>query len=508
MKLKTKISEVMLAFAIWIRGIGINQPAIWYDEAFSLEMSKLPLGIMIRSLARDFNPPLWELILKPFAMISENLAWIRLPSLLASIGSLWILWLIMDRMRATDWQRIWVIALSMLPINIWMAQDARVYALFQLLYLASLLFAIKHQWLGFTASVGLMCYAHSLGFIFAAGSLAVALYFTLKWSNIKILVHDVISSIKNKNNLPDGSLFKLNLILKIIKHWAAGMILAIPSLYMLVGGYGGAGISDHWIPDLIFDYYWQSIRQALFAQAFGIQWQLFGMIMIIAYGLLSLAVTIHILMENDPYKKHDHLIIVSGLAFVIPLVGMMLVSLTYHNIIFYRPLATLSLPLALWLGSATAPVKIRWYKFVMPGIMAVVLFAGVVGYRPMVKGAELNQAAEIINQGEGQILYATGSAALPFSYYVDRQGYIADVDQPAGLLQSDLQDVLGYERREPGPWASWIVLPMDDLLDPDLERELFDLIKDNYYQPVGQLKYWQQAVIYIYKKPGSCGCDS
>lgn len=504
-KTKSVISEVMLGLAIWIRGVGISRPAIWYDEAFSLEMSKLPMGVMIRSLAMDFNPPLWELVLKPFAMISDHLAWIRLPSLLASIGSLWILWLIMDWMDATDWQRIWVLALSMLPINIWMAQDARVYALFQLLYLASILFAIRHQWLGFTATVGLMCYAHSLGFIFAAGSLAVALYYSLKWANKKIIIQDLFAVIKNKNDgLPNGSKFKIKLILKIIQHWAAGMILAMPSLYMLFGGYGGAVISDHWIPSLTFAYYWQSIRQALFAQAFGIQWQLFGLVMIISYVLLSLAVSLHILM--DDYVK-EPLIILSGLAYVIPMVGMLVVSLTYHNIIFYRPLATLSLPLALWLGSATAPVKIRWYKFVLPGIMAVVIFAGLVGYQPMVKGAELNQAAEIINQGEGHILYATGSAALPFSYYVEREGYIADVDQPAGLLQSDLQDVLGYERMDPGPWASWIVMPRDDLLDPDLERELDDLISQ-HYQPVGQLKYWQQAIIDIYKKTGSCGCDS
>lgn len=509
---RIKPAELILGLGIWLRGIGLDKPAIWYDEAFSLEMARLPLGEMIRAMAQDVNPPLWELILKMFVSVSDALVWIRLPSLLASIGSLWLLLLIMDEFGANRWQRIWVMALTLLPINLIQAQDARVYALFGLLYLGSVYMAITSRWLGMGALVGLMIYAHSMGAVFALGTLAVALY-KIIWGDyglgiknyLRVVTYEVKHFRDIKKYLGGNTGWYATIITlgSAVGSWLGGVVLAIPSLFMML--FGGSGLDDHWIPDLSFQYFIQSYRQALFAQALPIRWQLFGLAFFIAYVLLSLAVTMHILMDgSNKSNPADELIVIAGLAFAVPLLAMITGSILISNVVYYRPLALLSLPLALWVGSATAPLEIRWFKLIMPGIMAVIILASLVGYDASVKGAELDQAAAIIDQGEGPILYASGTAAAPFDYYIERPGYIADGSHHFGLMPTSIQDALGFERLPVGSWAEWVVIPRDPILDPDIEADLDELISQECYQRIGQVVYWQAAPIEIYHQQRKC----
>ena len=46
----------LAALAVALRVAGLGASAIWYDEAFSLAMARLPLLDMVRAAALDFHP--------------------------------------------------------------------------------------------------------------------------------------------------------------------------------------------------------------------------------------------------------------------------------------------------------------------------------------------------------------------------------------------------------------------------------------------------------------------
>ena len=192
------------------------------------------------------------------------------------------------------------------------------------------------------------------------------------------------------------------------------------------------------------------------------------------------------------------MILFGALVFWIPLLAMIAGSLLIHNVLYYRPLTLLALPLALWLGSAAAPLEIRPAKMIMPGLMALGLLITILTWDPAIKGGDLEGAAEMIESQPGQILYATGTAALPFDLYIDRKGFIAEDDHHAGLLQPRLQAEFGWEQRAPGSWAEWLVWPQDELISPELWADLE--IMTESMELVGVVDYWQAAEIEIWRQ--------
>ena len=94
-----------------------------------------------------------------------------------------------------------------------------------------------------------------------------------------------------------------------------------------------------------------------------------------------------------------------------------------------------------------------------------------VTWNPTSRGADLERVAEDIEENwqEGDLIYyATGTVALPFSYYLPgKPAYIMDGEQHAGLGKTKILTGFGFERAELDELEYqrlWLIYPRDTLL--------------------------------------------
>jgi len=500
---KRKISGFFLMVGALLRGHGLPLPAVWYDEAYSIELTRLSLFQLVRTKYMHFNPPLWEMVLWPFARISEHPVMVRLPSLLASVGALYVFWMIMDELEFSGNQRLFASVLGgLLPGHFLIAQDARVYALLTLLYMVSILFAIRGKLWGLTAVSGLMLYAHTVAAVFAASAYLLAWYM-------------------NRDKLKE-----------VVLSGLAALAAWLPWLPSLLNASG-----EFWLSSLTSDYFLLSSMQAVWAQSLPDNLLLLSFFILLFYSLVGAVITLSVLLpelfrvgaENfhqgraavklfgaekiaallsppDPpaLRPEDKPIVPLGIVTIVPLGLMILESLVWHNIIFYRPLSIFLLPFTLWLGAAAAPLEIKWYKLVLPACLSLLVLAGLIGWNPAQKGGGLDLVAQRIEKelspGD-MVFYATGTAALPFEYHISvpHQAYIMDADQHNGLLQNDIQDIFGYGRTTLDQVKpEFIILPRDPIIEQNVIDHIEGYLETAVIIGRGKVDYWQASPIEIY----------
>jgi uncharacterized membrane protein len=156
---------------ILLRIIPIWAMPTWYDENFSILLARLPINRLIAATAGDVHPPLWYLLCWPLAHIPGIPAWaiVRIPSLLASIATLWVWWLILKIVTTND--RIRLVAFGLfcfLPEQIYYAQEGRMYALLTLLVLIAWLCILRRQWVWLAVATTIMLYLQNYGLLYLA----------------------------------------------------------------------------------------------------------------------------------------------------------------------------------------------------------------------------------------------------------------------------------------------------------------------------------------------------
>lgn len=157
--------------ALLLRVIQIEVPHLWYDENFTLILARLPFDRMIAATAADVHPPLWYVIEWIFVrLISDLPAWaLRIPALVCSMLA-WIVFaqLLEELNIPTNVKAIALILMTILPMQIWYAQEARMYALLELEVLLALLFALRSNWIGLFITSVEMLYTQNYAVIYLA----------------------------------------------------------------------------------------------------------------------------------------------------------------------------------------------------------------------------------------------------------------------------------------------------------------------------------------------------
>ena len=169
--MKSRLPLFLASLGILLRIIPIWGMQTWYDENFTILLSRLPLDRLITATAGDVHPPLWYLICWPLAHIPWLPAWaaIRIPALLASIAAIWIWWLILQSLEISPKVRLVAFGLfCLLPQQIYYAQEGRMYALLTLLVLAAWLAILHKQWGWLFMAGALMLWLQNYGLIYAA----------------------------------------------------------------------------------------------------------------------------------------------------------------------------------------------------------------------------------------------------------------------------------------------------------------------------------------------------
>jgi len=162
---------LIMGIAAALRTAFIWSAPLWYDENFTLILARLPFDKMIQATAGDVHPPLWYLIeWILFHAIPSLPVWgIRIPALIFSLLSLNAFLLLCDTLRIPDRVRVAaLILMAVMPMQLWYAQEGRMYAMLEWLVLVALYAGLSKRWVIFTLAAVAMMYTQNYGMFYLA----------------------------------------------------------------------------------------------------------------------------------------------------------------------------------------------------------------------------------------------------------------------------------------------------------------------------------------------------
>lgn len=120
-------------FLIFLLGLLIrvaaNNRDFWFDEAYTYQIANLPLKELTAATLTDNNPPFYYLLIHFILKISQNETIIRLPSLVASLISIFVVYKLGQKITH---QRTALLAATLFvisPLTIYLSTEARPHSL-------------------------------------------------------------------------------------------------------------------------------------------------------------------------------------------------------------------------------------------------------------------------------------------------------------------------------------------------------------------------------------------
>lgn len=155
----------------------LNSSPLWYDEIFSANLARAPMAAFWAAVRGDVHPPGYYLLLRPIAFLFGTSEWaMRLPSLLASVGCVVLLYGLARALRLGPRAALWAGMLAaLLPGPLYFSSEARMYALLSLVVLGMALATAYRWWIALGVLGAAAAYLHNVGAIYAAVALAAGL---------------------------------------------------------------------------------------------------------------------------------------------------------------------------------------------------------------------------------------------------------------------------------------------------------------------------------------------
>lgn len=380
-----------------LRAWHLGSSPLWYDEAFTAVLSRLPIYEMLNAIAGDVHPPLYYLVTWSMVhLVGSSPAVLRAPSVFFSILSLVNFHQLSADLRLSNRARLISLAvMAFLPLNFYYAQEARMYAMLQWLIIMQFRAVLNRRWMVFTLYTMLAIYTHNYAIFYTAVLALIALG--------RELVRPVPryqSGVDNIFTCTDLIPLALSLLLALVTWlpWSA-------VLYRQMGTISG----NYWIPALSLG----SILQALFMAFAGNVPD--SLIPITALCLFSGL----ILLALAGLRKPRHLGLVT-LAFG-PFALAVLASIIWQPVILYRALIGMAAPLAALAGISLASTTRR------DGMVGMALFA------PFVVGLVWLFGAGEVGMGKFTQYLPSFTAGLPV-VHLDDSTFIMGQDTSAFLL--------------------------------------------------------------------------
>lgn len=405
---------LILGLGAILRLATLGRQSLWLDEGTSYWLANRSWQALLTSLpSYDPHPPLHYLILQPMIALGGNEWLLRLPSALAGIASIGLLFALGKELfdRKTALTAAFILAIS--PFHLWFAQEARMYALVAALSLAAGLFAARalrtnrrFDWLVFGLCEGLALLADTaaIWFVLAANT---------AW------------------------------LLSLKKHWRAhrfwpwiaaqllALLLYLPWLPNFLQQFSGGFAS--WIPpatltilartltDFIGSYEQRSTLESIFA---------------LVVLLTPLVIAARQLFREASTRKIQYVLL--GCWFLVPIGLAFLISQPYlsvpllssivgqgRSIFLTRNLIVASFPLYLWLARSLILSR-RLVLFA--ALVALVAMSGVSYYQNVLRDSkeDYRTAAQMVREQatpDALILFVPPYLKLPFAYYYDRSPF-------------------------------------------------------------------------------------
>lgn len=389
-----------------LRAWHLGSSPLWYDEAFTAVLSRLPIYQMLNAIAGDVHPPLYYLVTWSVVhLVGSSPAVLRAPSVFFSILSLVSFHQLTADLRLSNRARLVSLAvMTLLPFNLYYAQEARMYAMLQWLIIMQFRAVINRRWMEFEIFTVLSLYTHNYAIFYTAILALIAL-----GRELVRPVPRLQSGVDTLLTTTDIISLALSLLLAMVTWlpWSA-------VLYRQMGTISG----NYWIPSLSLG----SILQALYMAFAGNVPEPFIPItaLCLFIGLLLLGLA--------GLRKPRHLGLVT-LAFG-PFALAVVISIIWQPVILYRGLIGMAAPLSILAGIALASTTRRG------GMVGMALFA------PFVVGLVWLFGAGEVGMGKFTQYLPAFTAGLPV-VHLDDSTLIMSQDTSAFLLDGGCPEEAG-----------------------------------------------------------------
>lgn len=384
-----KRSELaLIGGAAALRLANIGSESLWYDEAFTAWIAKLPPASAARAIAGDVHPPLWYVIEAVITRVFGNgeIA-LRLPAALLSVLGVYLVYRVCLALEFDQHVALWAGSLAaLLPTSLYYAQDARMYPLLVVGVLLMLLGALRSRWWLFTLAGISVVYTQNLGlfYVFAIGMAAL-------WINRKDMRPVIVS------------------LLIVVLAWSLWAVIMVQQMQAVAGGFWLTSLSvgDVFLP-LATMTMGQRIPDALQLHVYA----------------ASVGLTLVSLIVSRRWLHSER-----GFLFLTALLGApvltALISVVWHPIYLPRallPTAMLLMPLWAYALTHLSIPNRRVAKLVLiPALIA----GAVAHYYPASGSAryDVRSFVEPINAGweSGDIVYhASLATGIAFQYYLNK----------------------------------------------------------------------------------------
>jgi hypothetical protein len=170
MKTFPKKLFIVFVVALGLRLIALESRSIAYDDAFSFFLSRQSLSQIIIGTAADTMPPLYYFILHYWMLISTHVWFLRLLSVILNLGTIGLFFACVNEIageKAAFWASLMA---AMSPLQIYHAQDIRMYALVQFVQIGYFYCFLRTQrekakmnwWIGLVLFGTAAFYSHNL----------------------------------------------------------------------------------------------------------------------------------------------------------------------------------------------------------------------------------------------------------------------------------------------------------------------------------------------------------
>lgn len=165
--------RVVLIFAVGLglRCVNLSSRSIQYDDAFSIFLAEKDLQTIISGTAADTMPPLYYYLLHLWLLVSHDLGWLRLLSVGLSLVGVYFIFRIVENRAGRNAGLYAAFLASISPLQIYHAQDLRMYALLAAAQMGYFYFFLRviegagaswKSWMGFIGLGVLAMYSHNL----------------------------------------------------------------------------------------------------------------------------------------------------------------------------------------------------------------------------------------------------------------------------------------------------------------------------------------------------------
>jgi mannosyltransferase len=157
---------IIISIGAVIRTPGLFQ-MLWYDEAFTAMLARLPVGEMIKATLQDVHPPTYYFLpLLSSRIFGWNEIALRLPSFVLGLFAIYLSY----RLAASFFDhRIGLVTAGLMafnPMMVYYSSEARMYMLLTVAVLLACVGVVEHRWWMLGTGTGLMLFSHNLAVIY------------------------------------------------------------------------------------------------------------------------------------------------------------------------------------------------------------------------------------------------------------------------------------------------------------------------------------------------------